>query len=369
MSSTPAGGILHVTRQLGASGMVLGVLALAERCGACGHTTAILARNGPLAKECARRKLAVLRTDADLAGSRLGQWAAWRKMVAQVREFRPQMLHFHGSELDRAAMHVSRSVGVPYVLTFDGFLSGAHRLDFSRRWCHRVIAPSQGLREDLVNLARLPKDRIEVIPSGISLSDYAPREGQCADKEIPVVGTLWQALPSKGLGQLLRAAQLVIEAPFEAHFLIVGEGSEKRRLWALARELGIGRHVAFPGTVFDHRPVLAALSVFVAPMAEEGSPMATLEAMACARPVVATSVGSTYQIVQDGQTGRLVPRGDVRALADAILALLNDPEEAEALGQRARQFVGEHFNGAELAGRVIACYGLPETSAGQATPV
>src|SRR5262249_29873412 len=124
--------------------------------------------------------------------------------------------------------------------------------------------------------------------------------------------------------------------------VIVGDGPLRERLLQQARSLGVAENVRFIGTVADVRPALAAMDVFVLPSHAEGMSNALMEAMAAARPVVAAA-GGNPEVVIDGQPGVLIPPADPGAIADAIGALLRDPDRAVGLGAAARELVTRRF--------------------------
>jgi glycosyltransferase involved in cell wall biosynthesis len=132
--------------------------------------------------------------------------------------------------------------------------------------------------------------------------------------------------------------------------LIVGEGQELDRLLAQREALGLQQSLHLSGYWPSVAEALAALDVFVLPSLMEGHPLAILEAMAASLPVVATRVGGNAEAVEDGVTGLLVPAADPRALADAVVALLRDPERRRAMGQAARQRFEERFSLARAVG-------------------
>src|SRR4030095_14625545 len=119
-----------------------------------------------------------------------------------------------------------------------------------------------------------------------------------------------------------------------------------------ARGLGVAHDVRFTGSVTDVRPLLAAMDVFVLPSWAEGMSNALMEAMAAARPVVATAVGGNTEVVSDGSTGVLVPPGDPAAIASAVNGLLHEPDRASRLAARARTFVTQPFGARAPAARL-----------------
>lgn len=367
MSPEAAPKLLHVVNRLDPIGMTFGVLALAGQERQRGFHVALAARPGLLDAERRRRNIQFIPFTVNLEHPILFQWNTWHQDIASLKAFEADILHFHGTELDRSAIRIARALQKPYVLTFDGFRQRRPRVHISHRWCRKLIATSEALREDLVNLAGIDKERIEVVPPGLCLSDYERYSHKRKPGAAPVIGTLCRLLPTKGLEGFLRAAQLVLQSATNAQFVIVGEGPYRRSLWRLAETLGIARHVTLPGMAYDHRAALCSLDVFVAPLLEETSQFPVLEAMACARPVVATSVGSTYQIVKDGVTGRLVPRGDVDALANAITELIQDRALATRLGEQARRGVAENYDVARIAERILQACGLAMETVEQKT--
>jgi L-malate glycosyltransferase len=160
----------------------------------------------------------------------------------------------------------------------------------------------------------------------------------------PVVGAVGRLEERKGHAFLLEALRRVGEAEPGVRGLIVGEGREKERLVELRDRLALGDRVRLVGYWPDLAEALAAIDVFVLPSLMEGHPLAVLEAMATARPIVATAVGGNAEAIEDGVNGLLVPPADPEALAAAILSLLRDPERAARLGRAARRTLEERFS-------------------------
>jgi glycosyltransferase involved in cell wall biosynthesis len=165
------------------------------------------------------------------------------------------------------------------------------------------------------------------------------------DPRRPVVGTIGRLEDRKGHEQLLAALQALSRRANgqRPQGLIVGDGPLRDKLAAQARALGVADDVRFTGTVTDVRPLLEAMDVFVLPSWAEGMSNALMEAMAAARPVVATAVGGNTEVVADGSTGVLVPPGDPAALASAVGGLLHEPDRASRLAATARTFVTDRF--------------------------
>ena len=138
--------------------------------------------------------------------------------------------------------------------------------------------------------------------------------------------------------------------------MLVGDGSERVALESLAGELGIGEAVTFAGTR-PHRPNphhLFDLSVLSS--ISEGFPNSVVEAMAAARPIVATRVGGTPDAIADGVTGVLVPPRDPAALAAGISRMLERPEEAAQMGAAAREAARTSYSQAAVMARLLSLY-------------
>src|SRR5207247_11054153 len=122
------------------------------------------------------------------------------------------------------------------------------------------------------------------------------------------------------------------------------------------QRVGLAERVVFAGYRADVPAVLDEVDVVVLPSSVEGMPLVLLEAMAHRRPVVATPVGGTPEVVVDGETGLLVPPRDPRALADAIRRLLDDPDLAKRLGDAGRRRVELHFSLEAMNRRILELY-------------
>ena len=151
-----------------------------------------------------------------------------------------------------------------------------------------------------------------------------------------MVAIVARLVPIKAHEVFLRAARLVCAALPSSQFLVVGDGERREALEALTAELGLGASVRFLGWRRDLERVYADAWVVALTSRNEGSPVSLIEAMAAERPVVATRVGGVPDLVEDGVTGCLVAPGDPEALAEALVALLQDPSAARCSAGSAR---------------------------------
>ena len=207
------------------------------------------------------------------------------------------------------------------------------------RAAHAVVANSSAARDQLEREG-VPADRLRLIANGLDAGRFAPATPRSTIRRIVMVANL---RPEKGQDTLLAAAPHILQRYPDASFTFVGEGPRREALETLTRALGITERVRFLGESRDVAPILAEHDLFVLPSRSEAFPNALIEAMATALPVVATAVGGIPEVVRPGINGRLVQPDDVGALADAVLALMDDPAAAAALGRAARADVVRHY--------------------------
>lgn len=216
------------------------------------------------------------------------------------------------------------------------------------RLCHAIVAVSDATRESLVRQG-YPGRRVVTIHNGIEPA--APVEAvRLADG--PIVLEVARLAEVKGQKSLIRAL-----AHLDATAVLVGRDLEAdgRYEQELRRDAADAR-VVFAGYRDDVPALLAGCDVFCLPSSMEGLPLVVLEAMAHGKPVVATRVGGTPELVADGETGLLVEPGDEDALAGALGELLRDPERARHMGEAGRARVRAEFDADALTARVLSLY-------------
>ncbi|MBI4855346.1 MAG: glycosyltransferase [Acetobacterium woodii] len=152
-----------------------------------------------------------------------------------------------------------------------------------------------------------------------------------------IITTIGRLEPPKGYENLLKAIPLIHRIIPEPLFLIVGDGYLKTKIETLTRNLGIRERVVFTGFRSDIRKILGISNLCVIPSLREGFSITLLEAMSTGKPVVATDVGGNSEAISNGETGIIVPPDDPAALANGIIAVLNDKHMAEKMGLKARE--------------------------------
>lgn len=216
-----------------------------------------------------------------------------------------------------------------------------------------ILAPSQGVAEDVRNITGIAPDKFRVVynpvyrPEITELSREALSHPWLADTDIPVIIAAGKLKPQKDFETLLRAFALV-RSRREARLMILGRGPKQQALLELAEQLGIKNDFQLPGHVKNPYAYFGRAAVFVLSSAWEGLPNVLIEAMACGCPVVSTNCPSgPFEILDEGRVGKLVPVGNLEQMAAAIAETLDSPPTAAMMIERARVFSYENS---------IACY-------------
>jgi len=210
-------------------------------------------------------------------------------------------------------------------------------------WADGIVAVSESAADDLTRVIRLPRDRIRVIYNPVVTPGLPSQARAPIDHpwfrpgEPPVILGVGRLTPAKDFATLIRAFAIVRQEQ-PARLLILGEGELRPGLEELVAELGLGEEVSLPGFADNPYAYMARAGVFALSSAWEGFGTVLAEAMACGAPVVSTDCGGPSEILDGGRIGRLVPVGDPQALAEAILATMAEPRDADRLRARAQDF-------------------------------
>jgi glycosyltransferase involved in cell wall biosynthesis len=281
---------------------------------------------------------AVLRGD-------LGAIAAGRRGLADAkRAFRPDLVHlntisavdvFHWRTRDAWAAPTLLTLQAPLDKPFCRPLKPDTAFDHALRRADRVVACSAAALADLSEVLPAAAERCELVYNGVPVPARAPSAPVVTPPRLLVLGRL---VPGKGVDTAISAFARVRLAFPAARLIVGGDGSEHERLQCQARDLGLGDAIDFLGRV-AHAEVpglLDAASLVLMPSHVEAFGLVALEAALMQRPVVASRVGGLLEVVADGLTGVLVPRGDAGAMAEAAIALLGDEARCRRLGLAAR---------------------------------
>jgi len=224
----------------------------------------------------------------------------------------------------------------------------------SERYVDKFVTVSDTLKKQLIQGHEIAEGKIAKIYNGIELEEYEPdsddRFKQMVRQEFGIpdsaflIGAIGRIVWQKGFESLIRALPKIGDRLPEAKMLIVGEGPQTKKLEKLARRLSVDQALIFAGLRDDVKSILSGLDVLVIPSLLEGFPMITLEAMAMAKPIIASNVVGISEQIADRENGILVQPGDITALTKEIIRLAGDKKKAEMLGWAARKRVEREFS-------------------------
>jgi glycosyltransferase involved in cell wall biosynthesis len=302
-------------------------------------------------------------------GPLLGHFSAIRRLRSIIDEHGHDLVHAHGLRAGIDGALAARWAKVPAVVTLHNLvrsdISGGLRGRAYRmaepavvRLGSKVFVPSAEMAEHLASVAPGSARKIEVLYAGVAEPPQAVRSRVEVRRELGagnddgVVVTVARLHPQKALHVLLRAV-----AKLDAAVLVViGDGPLEGELKGLARALGIAERVRWLGYRGDVADYIAAADAFSLSSLWEAVPLAAQEAVLLGVPVVATDVGGLGELIADGVSGRLVPKNDDGALAEALRQTLESPGAAREFARRALADYGTRFSRDEIIARLKEVY-------------
>jgi len=335
---------------------VLGMRALGHRAMLVAHAAGELRQR---AKEGLDLVPLTPKTEMDLA-------AAWR-LSRLIKQLGPDIVHAHdphGVAMAALALSMSTQLAKPPLVA-------ARRVDFHlkgnalSRWKYRqvdcFVCASDAIRAMLV-ADGVPAARAVTVHEGIDLGrvEAAPVADLHAElwlpHHAPLVGNVAALVPHKGQRHLIEAAAIVIQKVPDARFVIAGEGELRPQLERLIKERHLEKHVFLAGFRPDILSVHKAFDIFVMSSITEGLGTSLLDAMACGKPIVATTAGGMPEVVADGRTGILVPPRDHETMAAAIVRLLTDEKARAEMGAAGLARVRTLFSAERMVQDTLAVY-------------
>jgi len=330
---------------------------------ALGHRSMLVAHAAGELRQRAQEGLELIplapKTEMDLS-------AAWR-LSRLIKQLRPDVVHAHdphGVAMAALALSMSTELDKPPLVA-------ARRVDFHMkgnalsRWKYRqvdcFISASEAIRT-MVIADGVPAARVVTVHEGIDLGhvEAAPAANLHAElwlpHHAPVVGNVAALVPHKGQRHLIEAAAIVVTRVPDARFVIAGEGELRPALERQIKEHHLEKHVFLTGFRPDVLSVHKAFDIFVMSSVTEGLGTSLLDAMACGKPVVATTAGGIPEVVKDGKTGLLVPPRDHEAMAAALVTLLTDERARRAMGAAGEARVREHFSAERMVQDTLEIY-------------
>ena len=276
------------------------------------------------------------RNEIDLA-------AAWR-MSRVVKQLRPDVLHAHdphGVAMAATALSIAAPNPRPPLVAsrrieFRIAHNSFSRWKYSQVDCFLAISHAVG---DRLTADGIPARKIEIVHEGVDVERVAALPSGNVHAALflpthsPVVGNVGALVAQKAQHTLIDAAALVVREVPDARFVILGEGELRPALEDQIRQKHLERHVFLAGFRPDVLELMKDFDLFALSSVHEGLCTSLVDAMAAAKPAVATAVGGVPEVVADGETGFLVPSRDHHALAEKIVRLLKDEDLRRRMGE------------------------------------
>jgi glycosyltransferase involved in cell wall biosynthesis len=275
-------------------------------------------------------------------------------LLSDRRLNRPDLIHVFDDNMADLAIALAESMKIPYIQSVNRFRTIDRGLKMSRRWCRKIVAGSPELAADLVSVLGVPVEMLAVIPPGV-VCPASPRN-DLQGKEVPVIGTGGTVDPAAGFNVFLEAGRLILESGRDAEFILSAHGDEPLELRRLAQDLRIGERLTVVDDSFDGDEFWSVLDIYCQPSLSATAGLLLLSASAHGIPSIATRVKGAREMIEPGGIGLIVPPGDARALARAIVQLLDDPHAAHEIGVAAREFVRAHHDPEVEANQLAALY-------------
>ncbi len=263
-----------------------------------------------------------------------------------VKKHQPVLIHCHGHKMSLAGRLALKSMdsGSRAIVTVHNFTpksTWGKALKIVNCWLDgdkvtsQVIAVSKALLEEEVG--NNSKACAQVIYNGVDIYKFDSTFKRYESIDQIKIGVVARLAPQKGLPYLIEALSIINASYPKVSLVIVGFGPEKDQLLRQIANRGLDSKIEILEGVSDVQPILQQIDIFVMPSLSEGLSIATIEAMASAKPIVASNVGGLKELIIHGETGILVPPGDARQLSKGIIQLIEDGNLAYQLGIKARQ--------------------------------
>ena len=373
MISTVSGGarphIAQVVLWLGRGGLESMAIDLASNLAKRGFPSSVIALDEGGRHEDLPRMAGV---DYHIVGRRSFRTLRYHAdMRALLRRARVDVLHTHNLSPLVRVLPGAKLAGVKRIVhTEHGPAYMDDRLDLRRllrlasHFVGRFVLVGNRLRPYYTERVGIPSDRMSVIPNGIDIERFVPgtptADARAALGLPPgfVIGSAGRLTWEKNFTLLLRGVHAARRRGVDVHLALMGEGTQRAELEALAQSLGIRDSVTFLGWRTDTDHIFPLLDAYVVSSASEGLPLAVLEAMACGIPIVSTPVGELPLLLGDGTIGELY-EPEPEALADALVRTATNREQREQRGRAARAVATRRYSASAMVDAYVGAYVTP----------
>ncbi len=357
--------ILFLTTHFNTGGITSYVLTLGEALIRSGHKVWVASSGGdcvPRLEAAGIRHVTVnIRTKSE-ASPKL--WFSYGPLKTLIEKEGINIIHAQTRVTQVLGFFLSRFGGVPMVTTCHGFFRPRWFRKTFPCWGEAVIAISKPVEQHLVKDFGVAQDQVHLIANGIDLERFEVVNEQMRREarekwgmgKAPLIGIIARLSDVKGIDILIKAMPLVLKEIPTANLLIAGQGPEEIVLKKLTQDMSLTAHVHFKSITNQSQELLCAFDVFVMPSLMEGLGLSVIEAQACGIPVVASKIGGLVDLIEDGKTGFLVPVNDPTALADRIIVVLKNPQQAKAMARQARVQTEQNFSVQRMLKETLGVY-------------
>jgi len=351
--------ILHILPQLNIGGVETATLDTVKYMAKSGHKVVVVSAGGELLEEITscgalhyqlpvheKSLITILKMISALAGI--------------IKKEQISIVHAHSRVPAWIAYFASRRSNAAFITTCHGYYK-KHIFSYVMGWGKKVIAISNVIARHMIDDFAVPHERIRLIPSGIDLEKFVPVTHKKKEKNFNV-GIIGRLTPIKGHLYFIKAMAKVAKVIPNIKIWIVGDAplsrvAYKEEIQVLARRLGLSEHTEFLGAQKNITEIIQQLDVLVlATVVPEAFGRVVIEAGACNIPVVATRVGGVVDIIEDGVNGILVAPADPDGMAQGIIRVLNNRDEAAVLAGNAYKKVQEEYSAQLMAERTLSAY-------------
>lgn len=280
-----------------------------------------------------------------------------------IRQGNFDIVHVHSQEAGIVARFLARLAGAR------GLFYTPHTINIRRRglrtiyrlverllaaFTDRIISVNEADRQSMIARG-IPPDKVVTVYNGVDLERFSdPAIKQ--DPSSPVVMQVGRLSEQKAPLDFVAGAGWVLQKRPDVRFILVGDGPLYEQVQAQIKRAGLEKQVSAVGAQANAFRLIQTADILTLTSYWEGSPYSVLEAMAWGKPVVATAVNGCPELVVDGVTGYLTPRGQPEAWAERVLILLSDPERARQMGEQGRRRLEANFTLAEMVTKISALY-------------
>ncbi len=286
-------------------------------------------------------------------------------LAKHIKKHNIDIIHTHGYKSDILGVLAAKKAGIPVVVTPHGFENAA---DFklrafiwlgcqAMRFADKVVPLSPALVEDVKGFG-VKHPQLEYIQNGVDLSEveYAREHVEANPKNKFRIGFIGQMISRKNIKDLLNVFASLHSKNENVELVLLGDGDERKMLELYSKKLKCHKDIHFLGYKDDRLAYLKSFDIFAMTSTLEGIPRCLMEACAMGVPVVSYDIDGVDQLITHNETGLLAPLKDTQALEQLFAQVIENPSNANLLGQKARAYVNQHYAASRMAQEYLVLF-------------